>query len=111
MMNVPRCANPDSSSSTSKLREIFCDGSPIIVYLTFEIACEWSCHALCVKCVSVVTEYTSTPNFCNSSYWSCKSSISVGQSTVKYDGLYATTHQFPLYFFSVTSTYIPQTNY
>src|SRR5690606_41170013 len=61
MMNVPLCASPCSSSKTSNIRESFCDGSPIIIYCNLLIAAEWSCHALCVKCVSVETEYTSQP--------------------------------------------------
>src|SRR5580698_7663332 len=63
---VPRYARPCSSISTSKLRASVAVGSPTNGYCTFLMVSEVSCHALCAKCVSVDTPYTSTPSFLNS---------------------------------------------
>src|SRR5699024_12798720 len=103
IMNVPRCAKPFSSSSTSKPLEIACDGSPIITYSILLIASEWSCQALCTKCVSVDTEETSAPSSFNVWYCSCRSSNSVGHTNEKSGGENNTTAQLPFKSLSVTS--------
>ena len=67
IMNEPLKAKPSSSIITSKFLDIAPVGSPIIGNFIFLIVSDVSCQALCVKCVSVDTAYTSTPIFCNSS--------------------------------------------
>src|SRR5699024_12004402 len=55
IMNVPRCAKPFSSSSTSKPLEIACDGSPIITYSNLLLHLDG--HAkLCVRNVYLLIQ-------------------------------------------------------
>jgi hypothetical protein len=54
--NVPRYASPSSSMYTPKARASRPVGSASMGYLIFLMVSEASCHALCVKCVSVLTE-------------------------------------------------------